>query len=161
MKVVVEGLGFTQEFRAEDDISDSIFFADGLGVSDRNGGLDHHEDIGIYLQGPFNGVFDSAGIEEMIDVIIIGGCGDDHEISGAVSGCLVRGRVKMEGAGPFPGFAEETLDLIILYRAEELVEFLRFFLCCGNGRDFMLLGEQDGKAQADISYSGNCNLHSL
>ena len=42
VQVVVEGLGFAQEFRAEDNVVDAVFVADGIGVADGDGAFDDH-----------------------------------------------------------------------------------------------------------------------
>ena len=95
----------------------------------------------------------------MIYIVIVCWGGDDNKVGGAVSGCFVRGCVKVKSAGAFPCFAEKPFDLIVLDGADETVEFFGLGFGGGDCGYFMLLGEQDGKAKADVAYSGNCDFH--
>jgi hypothetical protein len=67
--------------------------------------------------------------------------------------------MEVEGTGAFPRLAEEPFNLVILDGADEIVKLFCLRFRGGDGGDFMFLGEQDGKAQSNISYSGNCDLH--
>ena len=57
------------------------------------------------------------------------------------------------------GFPEEALDLVVLDRADELIEPLRLLGRGGDRGHLMLLGEKDCQRKSDISDSCYCDLH--
>lgn len=66
IQVIVQRLAFTQEFRAEDDVLATGFFADALGVANENGGFDYHNRIGVILHNQLDYCFYSAGVEKVL-----------------------------------------------------------------------------------------------
>ena len=80
MKIVIEGFRFTQELRAEDDVLDALLFPHGFGVPHRDSRLYNHEHIRIDLQCPFNRIFYSTRVKEVIHIVIVRRRGDDHKI---------------------------------------------------------------------------------
>ena len=147
------------EFGAENDVPDAVFAPDALGISHRNGRFDDHEDVGVDFQCPFDGVLHCGGVKKVVDVIVVCGGGDNDQICVAIGGCLVCGRVEVQSPLPAPCFLKKSLDLIILDRADKLVEIFSLFLRRGDGGDLMLLGEEDCEGESDISYSCDCDLH--
>ena len=65
----------------------------------------------------------------------------------------------MQRALARPRLREEALDLIVLNGADEPVELFRFFRRSRDGRDLVVLRQQNRQAQADITYACNGNLH--
>ena len=161
MQVVIERLGLPQELWTEDDVLHAILGSHGFRVANRNRGLDDHEDVRIYLQRPLDGIFHGTRVKEVVHIIVIGRCGDDDKLRRLIGCFLIRCRVKVQRPLPGSRLAEKPLNLIVLDRADELVQFLGLRFRGGDSCDFMLLGEQDGEAQSDISYSGYCDLHVL
>lgn len=106
-------------------------------------------------------IFNRARIKEMVHIIVVGRYGDNHKISGTISGCLVRGSVKVEFPLTCARLGKEPLDLIVLDRADKLIRLLLLCFYSGNRRNFMLLGEQNSKAKSDISYSCYSDLRVL
>ena len=80
----------------------------------------------------------------MILLVVVGGRGDDHELRAAVGRGLVGGHVQAKLALPFSRLPEKGLDLLVPDRTDEPVEPLGFGRRGGDGRDVVLLGEQDG-----------------
>ena len=159
MEVVIECLGLSEELRAEDDVINAVFLAYGVGVADRDGGLDDHHDIGVDLQHVLDRVLDCGGVEEVVDVVVVGGRRNDNEVGARVGCVLISRSDQVELAGAFVHLAEETLDLFVLDRADELVELFRLGFGGGDGGDFVFLGEQDSQAEADISDACDGYLH--
>ena len=115
--------------------------------------------MGVDLQRPFDGVLHGAGIKEVVHVVVICRRGDDDELGGAVGRRLVRGGAEVQRPLSLPGLPEKALDLIVLDGAEKGVQLVRLGLGGGDGRDLMLLGQQDGQAQPHIPHTGNRDLH--
>lgn len=80
MQVIIQCLGLAQEFRAEDNVLDSVLLPDGFRVANRNGTLDNHEDIRIDFQCPFDSILNGRCVEEVIYIIIICRRGDDNQL---------------------------------------------------------------------------------
>ena len=146
MQVIIQGLGLSEELRAEDDILDSIFFSYGFCIANRDRRLDNHQDIRVHLQRPLDGILNGACIKEMVHIVVVGRCGDDNQLGALVRRFLIRCRVEVQRSLSCSRLSKEPLDLIILDRADELIELFRLLLSGSNGCDFMLLGEQDGEA---------------
>ncbi len=159
VEVVIEGLGLAQKFRRKDDIADPVFFPDGLGVADRDRGLDDHEDLRIDLEGPLDGILDSAGVKEVVDIVIVGRRGDDDQVRGPVGRRLVGRRVEVQGPFSGPRLLKKALDLIVLDGTDELIELVRLLFRGGDCRHLVLLGQKHRERKAHISDASNCNLH--
>ncbi len=95
----------------------------------------------------------------MSNIVIVGRSSDDYEIGRAVSSLLIYCGVEVQLAFAGICLPEETLDFIVLNRANELVQLFSFCRC---GRDccyFMILCEENSQRETDISYACYCNFH--
>ena len=159
VEVVVEGLALAKEFGREDDVVHAVLLADGVGVTYGNGGFDDHHDLRIDLQDMLDGVLDGRGVEEVVLVVIVGRSGDHHEFGGTVGRVLVHGGAEVELALALLRFAEEPLDLVVLNRADEVVEFSCFLGGGGNRRHLVMLGEQYREGKSHVPYACYSNFH--
>ena len=111
VQVVVQGLGFTQELGAEDDVLGAGLLADGLGVAHRNGGLDDHDCVRIDLHHQIDDGFHCGGVEEVLLAVVVGRGGDDHEVGVRV------GLLAVERGGEVQFLLGEVLlDVVVLDR---------------------------------------------
>ena len=161
MEVIVERLAFAEELRREDDIVDAVFLAHTVRVADRDGALDDHQDHRVDLQHMLDCILNGARIEEVVLVVIVGRRGDDDQLGRLVGSVLVHGRGQVELALPLERLAEEALDLIVLNRANELIEFVRLRRRSGYSSNFVVLCQQHGQRQTDIADTGNGDIHSV
>ena len=145
VQVVVESLGFAQEFRAEDNVVDAVFVADGIGVADGDGAFDDHQNLRIDPQHVLNGILHRGGVEELTHVVVVGGRGDDHQFGLPVSGVLVGGGGKVQRALAGLRLFEEALDLVVLDRRDELVQLFGLGWCGGDGGHLVMLRQQHGQ----------------
>lgn len=119
VQVVVQGLGFTQELGAEDDVLGAGLLADGLGVAHRNGGLDDHDCVRIDLHHQIDDGFHCGGVEEVLRAVVIGRRGDDDEVGVGIRLLAVKrgGEVQLL-------LREVLLDVIILNRGLARVDHI-------------------------------------
>lgn len=111
VQVVVQSLGFAQELRAEDDVLGTGLLTDGLGVADRDGGLDDHDRVRVDLHHQLDDGFHCGGVEEVFRAVVVGRRGDNHEI-GIRVGLLAIER----GSEVQLLLREVLLDVVILNR---------------------------------------------
>ena len=142
VQVFVEGLGFAQEFRAEDNVVNAVFVADGIGVADGDGAFDDHQNLRIDPQHVLNGILHRGGVEELTHVVVVGGCGDDHQFGLLVSGVFIGGGGEVQRALTGLRFRKEKPDLVVLDRADELVELFGLSRCGGDGGHLVMLRQQ-------------------
>lgn len=161
MEVVIKSLALAQELWREDDIVDAIFRSHAVGVAHRDGALDDHQHFRIDLQHMLNSILNGTRVEEMVFVVIIGRRGDDDQVCRLVGRVLVHGCDEVELALPLERLAEETLNLIVLDRADELIKLVRLRRRGRNRSDFVVLCQQHGQRQADIADTGNGDIHGV
>ena len=145
VEVVVESLGLAKEFRAENDVVDVIFCPDRVGIADRNGGLDDHQNVGVDSQSLLDRVLHCRCVKKVMHIIVIGRRCDDDELRGTVCGSLIRSCVEIEGALAVSRLGKESLDLIILDGRDELVELLSFGGSGGDRGHLVILCQEDGQ----------------
>lgn len=119
IQVVVQGLALTQELRTEDDVPGTGPLANRLGVSDRDGGLDHHNRVRVHLHDQIDHGLHRGGVEEILLAVIVRGRRDDHKVRVRV--CLLP--VQRGGQVQFL-LREVLLDILILNRTNTLVDLL-------------------------------------
>ena len=95
----------------------------------------------------------------MSDIVIVGRSSDDYEIGRAVSSLLIDCGIEIQLAFAGICLSEEALNLIILNRADELVQLIGFGRCGRDSCYFMILCEENCQRETDISYACNCDFH--
>ena len=145
VEVVVESLGLAKEFRTENDVVDVIFCPDRVGIADRNGGLDDHQNVGVDSQGLLDRVLHCRCVKKVMHIIVIGRRCDDDKLRGTICGSLIRSRVEIEGALAISCLGKEPLDLIILDGRDELVELLSLGGSSGDRGHLVILCQEDGQ----------------
>ena len=95
----------------------------------------------------------------MVLIVVIGRSGENDKLCRTICRSLVRGGVEVEFPLPRPCLSEETINLIILDRADELVELLSLGLSGCDGGNLMLLGKKNRKRKTDITDTGYCDFH--
>ena len=159
VQVVVERLGFAQEFRAEDDVVDAVFIADGVGVADGDGAFDDHQHLRIEAQHVLDGVLHRGGIEELAYVVVVGGGSDDHQL-GLLVGLVFVGRGgEVERALARFRLCEEAFDLVVLDGRDEVVQLLGLGRGGGDCGNFVMLRQQDCERQSDVADAGGNDLY--
>ena len=144
MQVIIQRLGLSEEFRAENDIFDAVLLLDGIGIADGDGALDNHQDVGIHLERPFDRVLYRRGIEEVVHIVIVGRGSDHNQVRGAVSRSLIGSGAQVQLALTGVRFLKKALDLVILDRADELVELLRLGFGGGDRGHLVVLCQKNG-----------------
>ena len=167
IQVIVEGLGFSEELRSEDDVRDHhLHLAVGKALSvaellaymssitHRNGGLDHHHGIGVHLQHQLNDLLHVSGVEEVLLGIIVGGSSNNHNVRILVGCFSVQRSHQIQRL-----FGQKFFDVIVLNGRNLLVDLLHFLGNHVHGHYLVLLRQKGGNAQAYIAGTGNCNFH--
>ena len=133
IQVVIQGLGFAQELRAEQDVVDAEFFADVPGVSNRYGRL--NDDCRLILfRGPVFGrlhdklydCFDSAAVKEILLRIIVSRRSHNDKIRVFISLGCIRSCLEAQFSRSLFRFSQKLLDIFILDRRFIIVELLHF-----------------------------------
>ena len=143
VEVVVKSLAFAEEFGREDDVVHAVLLANGIGIPYGNGRFDDHQHVRVDTEDVLDGVLDGGGVEEVVFVVVIGRGGDHHELCGTVGRIFVHGGAEVELALALPRLAEETLDLVVLDRADEIVQLIRLPGGSRYRHHLMMLGEQN------------------
>ena len=158
IEVVVEGFALSQELGGEEEVEalvfelgleqelQGVFLIQAAGVAHGDGALDDHHGIGVDFQDEVDDVFYVVGVEEVLDGVVVGGGGDDHEVGVAVGGAAVEG-----GGEPQFFFGEVFLDVLVLYGGDAAVDFVYFLGYDVHGGDVVVLRQEGGDAQAYVA----------
>ena len=92
-----------------------------------------------------NGILHRGGVEELTHVVVVGGRSDDHQFGLLVSGILVGGGGKVQCALAGLRLRKEKPDLVVLDRADELVQLFGLGRCGGDGGHLVMLRQQHGQ----------------
>jgi hypothetical protein len=92
------------------------YLARTLSVYPRHRALDDHQHARVHRQRLLDGVLHSAGVEEVVLIIVVGGRGDDHQLRGTVGRGLVHGGGELQLPLPRLRLGKEALDLVVLDR---------------------------------------------
>ncbi len=117
IQVVVEGLGFAEELRAEEELRGGVLLLHRGGEADRDGALDDHHGSGVHLQNQLDDFLDVTGIEEVLDRVVVGRRGDDDEVGARVSRPGVQGRGEIQLL-----LGQIFLDILVLNGADPVVD---------------------------------------
>ena len=152
IEVIKQCLGFSQKFRAEEDMRSRISLLQRLRISDRNRALDDDDCFSVYRKDQINHLFHGRGIKVVLAGVIVGRCSNYHEVGiciGAFSihGCSQKQRLLFQ----------ILLDVFILDRGNSLIDLIHFLLHDIHCGDFMMLTEQYGNGKTDIAGTGYCN----
>ena len=94
VEIVVERLALAQELGREEELEGvAILAVEALGVAHRNGGLDDHDGIGVYLQHEVDDFLHVRRVEVVLHGVVVGGGSNDHKV-GVGIGCA-----SVEGGG--------------------------------------------------------------
>ena len=167
VQVVVQGLALAEELRGEDDARDDHLEAavgEALavgellphvgGVPDGHGGLDDHDGVRVDLQHQFNDLLHVGGVEEVLLGVVVGGGGDDDEVGAGVCGPAVEGGGKPEGL-----LRKVLFDVFVLDGTFAAVDLFYFLGDDVDGDHLVLLREERGDGEADVSGSCYCDFH--
>ena len=158
IEVVVEGFALSQELGGEEEVEalvfelgleqelQGVFLIQAAGVAHGDGALDDHHGIGVDFQDEVDDVFYVVGVEEVLDGVVVGGGGDDHEVGVAVGGAAVEG-----GGEPQFFFGEVFLDVLVLYGGDAAVDLVYFLGYDVHGGDVVVLRQEGGDAQAYVA----------
>ena len=156
VQVVVQGLGFAQELRAEDDVLGAGLLADGLRVANRNRGLDDHNRVRVDLHDQIDDGLHGGGVEEVLLAVVVGRGGDDHEVSVRV------GLLAVERGGEVQFLLGEVLlDVVVLNRGLTGVDHVDLRRDDVHGGDLMVLRQQRGQTQSHIAGAGHGDLQRI
>ena len=124
------------------------------GVADGDGRLDDHHGVRIDLEDQLDDFLDMGRVEEVLFRVVVGRGGDHDEGGVAVGGAPVERRDEVQRL-----LGEVALQVLVLDRALAAVDFFDFFRDDVHGHHFVVLGEERGDAQADITGAGDCDFH--
>jgi len=135
VEIVVEGLGFAEEFGRKEDIVAVVFAADGLGVTYGDGRFDDHDGRWVDTEDGLDDILYSGSVEVIALTIIVCRSGYDDIFRIFVRGLSIEGRSKIELF-----FCEIFLDVLILDGGLAVVEHLDFFGDNVYRDNFVMLG---------------------
>ena len=152
VQVVVQGLALAQELRAEDDVPAAGPLADRPGVADRDGGLDHHDRVRVDPHDQVDHGLHRGRVEEVLLAVVVCGRRDDHEVRVRVRALPVQcgGQVQLL-------LREVPLDVLVLDRADPLVDLLDLLWDDVHRGDMMVLAQQRRERQSHVTRAGNGN----
>ena len=96
VEIVVEGLALAEELRREYYVFRAVFSADTFGVSNRDGGLYHHNGMRVYLKNEFNDSLHGRGVEEVALAVIVGRRSYDDKLRVTVGRTSVKGCTEVQ-----------------------------------------------------------------
>ncbi len=94
VEVVVKGLALPQKLGGEYDVRQSVlvavlcgveFLPDTLHIPHGNGRFDDHHSVGVMLEHHLDDTLHGGGVEKVLDTVVVGGSGDDHEVGLPIS----------------------------------------------------------------------------
>ena len=164
IQVVIQGLGFAQELRAEQDVVDAEFFADVPGVSYRNGRL--NDDCRLILRrfvcrglhDKLYNSFHSTAVKEILLGIIVGRRSHNDKIRVFISLSCIRSCLEAQLSRSLFRFSQKLLNILIPDRRFIIVELLHFLRNDIHRGDVVVLGEQNSEGQTDVAGSGDGDL---
>ena len=109
IKIIIQSLTFTQKLWCKENILAVIFRSNVLCVAHRNGRLNHHDGIRIYLLHHFDDFFHMTCIKVILDRIIVCWCGDDYKVGIFISRLCIHRSCKIQFL-----FSQILLNIIIL-----------------------------------------------
>lgn len=159
IEVVVEGFALAKELGEEKKVEFLLAFCGVLdverpAVSDGYGGLYHHHGVRIDCEHKINDFLDMACVEVVADWVVVCGGGYDDEVG--VTVC--RGSVE-SGREVEVLLGEIFLDVLVLDGRLPVVyevDLLGDDVDCG---DVVVLCQQGGYAEADVTGAGYCDIH--
>ena len=159
VEVVIQGFGFPQELRAEEDVVHAQLFADVDGIADRDGGLDDDRRLCFTsLCADFDQSqdgFHGGTVKEVGFGVIVCRDRDDDEVGIGIGGGTVSGCGQSECPFTVLRLGKEFFDTVILDRRAEVIDHLCLLWLGADGGDRMMLCEQHGKGKTDIADAGN------
>ena len=154
MQIVIKGLTFTQKLWRENNVLATQLLLQALCKADRHRRFDHHHRIRV------NGHYLSChrlhrlGIEVLRLRIVIRGRGNDYKIRTIISILLIQRGTEVQLL-----FRQEALNLGIHNGRRPAIEQGYFTLVNIKRHHLMMLRQQHGIGEADVSSTRNCYLH--
>ena len=145
VEIVVEGLAFAEKLRGEEQVElfalemrvgeelEGILDIEATCVTHWDCGLYHHHRVRVDAQHQVNHVLYAVSVEVVLLRVVVGRSGNDNKVGVLVGSCAVKRRCKVQLARDscflvIAKFATEVLfDVIVLNRADAVVDFFDFF----------------------------------
>ena len=156
IQVVVQSLALTQKLRAEDDIVTVVLFTNRSCKAHRNRRLDDHDSIRIILNNQLDNCFNRRGIKEVLLAIVVGRCCDDNKV------CVLIGSFSIKCCCQVQVLLCQILfNVLVLNRRLLVINKVNLFRNNIHRHDLMMLRQQRGNRQTDVTGTCNCDFHSL
>ena len=153
VKVVIQGLGLPQKFRAEQDVPAAELFPHRHRVADRNRGFDDHDGVWVDLHDKANDCLHRRGVKVLGLAVVVGGCSDDNKV------CIGVGCLCVQRGGQIQLLLGQILfNVIILNRRFARVDQCDLFRQDIHRRHMMVLGKQRGDRKPHIAGPGHRDL---
>ena len=159
VQVVVERLALAQELGAEEDLVVAQPLAQARGVAHRDRRLDDDPGIRVHRAHRGDGGLDGARVEEVPVRVVVGGRGDDGVVGARIGLGHVDGGVQVELTLPRFSLRQEALNLVVLDGRYVVVDLLDLLGHDVQRMHLVVLREQDGEGQADVTGTGDSDLH--
>ena len=159
IQVIVKSLGFTQEFRAENDILAVELLTNRSGVTNRNRRLDNHDGVRIVFHDQLDHSLDSRCIKMLRVAVVVGRGRDYNKICIRISSLYIQGCSQIQIL-----FCQIFFNVVILNRRFPVVDHLDLLRNDIHSSHMMMLGKQGCNRQTNITCSGHSNfivLHSI
>ena len=153
IEVVMQGLGFPEEFRAEQDVAAAGLLADSGGIPDRDGRLDDDERPGVDPDDLSDDRFDGRGVKGIPAAVVVGGGGDDDKFRLAVCGIAVQRRGQIQLL-----FSEKLFDTGVPDGGLAAVDAIHLFGEDVHRQDMVMLRQKGRDGQPDIAGPCDCDF---
>ena len=162
IKIVVQGFGFPQKFRAEEDVIHPKGFTCMERITHRDRRFDDNGGLCVSLCGAGPDELQNGFHSGTVKIIGLGVvvCGDSQndEIGIGIGGCAVCCGGQVQRALSGFRFGQVLFNIIILNGRTKPIDGLRLFLPGTNGRDFMMLGKKHRQRKPHITHASNSNF---
>ena len=153
IKIVVQSLALTQEFRAEDNVVAVIFFTDACGETNRNRRLDDHNCFRVILNYQLNNSFNRRSIKEIFLTVIVGRSRNNNKVSVRVCFFCV------QRCGQIQFFLCQILfNVFILNWRLFIIDKFHLFRHNIHCHNLMMLAQQRCNGKSNVTSSGHSDF---
>ena len=153
IQIVIQSLGFTQEFRAEDNILAVELLTNRSGVTNRNRGLDDHDSVRVILHDQLDHRLNSRCVEVLGVAIVVGRGRNNNKVRIRVCSLCIQccGQIQIF-------FCQIFFDIVILNRGFLIVNHIDLSLHNIDCNHLMVLREQHSQRKTYISRASHSDF---
>ena len=156
IQVIVQRLGFAEEFGAENQVLRVVLLSGSLGEAHGDSGFDDHGCSRVDFEDLFDDGFHGGAVEEVLFTVVVGGSRDDDEVGGFVSVFRVQGGGQVKFL-----LGQIFFDVFVLDGGDTAVNHVHFFGDDVHGCDVVMLRQECGDGQAHVARTGHGDVVTL